>query len=91
VFFNSSQLSFAALTSVIDSTEFIGFQVLPDTGNQDSDPNTDSYLLLSWASVPGTFPNVSLPSTLFTATFTTTSSFHGSTTVNFGGTSAAGY
>lgn len=67
--FDSSVLS---LTNVLDllPKDLVGVSgVVADTSDYDSDPETDSYIVFSWASLFGDWPNQPLPATLVTLQF----------------------
>ena len=58
----SAQLS-AAITSTV---------IMPDTNNSDNDPLTDKIIQLLWATIDDSFPNKTLPASLATVSFNTT-------------------
>lgn len=87
LYFDSSKLNFDGATMVF-MTGFIGQQVLPDTWNDDSDANTDMFFNIAYTDVIGNWPG-SVPQKLYTANFTASGGFSGSTTLNFTGHSAA--
>ena len=87
--YDSSKLTFNNLTGVLQ-TALIG-QGTPqaDTADFDGDPATDRFVLVSWADMMGNWPNTALPLGLYTANFTTSPSFSGSTAVRFSASSTA--
>jgi hypothetical protein len=86
--FDSSQLSFNSLDNLLP-TSFVQQQVLDDTDDFDSNPNTDQFILTLWADAAGLWPGEgTLPQTLFSPNFTARPSFSG-TTVNFTSSSTA--
>ncbi|MBW4492768.1 MAG: cadherin-like domain-containing protein [Oscillatoria princeps RMCB-10] len=61
-----------------------------DTQDFDSDPGTDSFVLLSWADLGQNWPGAgTTPATLYTANFTAAPNFSASTPINFTASSTA--
>ena len=68
--FDSGALTFDGLSDVL-ATGLVGeAQVMDDTDDLDGDPDTDSFVLVSWADITGNWPGGTLPVDLFTANFT---------------------
>jgi Ca2+-binding RTX toxin-like protein len=86
LFWNSSLISRTSISTIFGENggSFQGFSESTDPNNADNDPSTDRLLSLAWLDLSGNFP--SPIASLFSATFTTSSSFNG-TTINFGKTS----
>ncbi|MCA9051559.1 MAG: hypothetical protein KDA89_22630, partial [Planctomycetaceae bacterium] len=85
--FDSSQLSFNGLSSV-HSLGVQPSQIQDDTADLDSDPSTDKFVLVVWATATDQWPTLggligSLPLSLYQASFTTSGTFSGVTAVNF--------
>jgi len=94
IHFNSSMLAFTGFSDVLQTGLFQTEETpQDDTDNKDGDANTDKYVIISWTSFTGNWPNATLPLELAKAGFTalTTATF-GTTPVNisFAGT-ATGY
>ncbi len=90
---NSSRLTYAGLSNTFaPGLQPIGAPEV-DTLDFDGDADTDRYLLVAWVDLGGAWPGVgSTPLLLYTASFTTTQDFSGSTSINFSTSStAAGY
>ena len=95
--FDSSQLNLDEMVALLPDG-YSASQVLPDNecgganefncGGFDSDAATDQYLNLLWLDETGSWPGV-FSTELFTATFTATDAFSG-TTIHFTGNAAAG-
>lgn len=91
---DSTSLSFDSLSDVLADDLLAQGDATPDTDDFDSDPTTDSFILISWADITGgSWPNdvSTLPVSLYTANFTTASDFADSetTSVNFSASSVA--
>lgn len=90
VHWNSSQVSFNGLNSVLATGFLAQGTVEADSSDFDGDPTTDQYLQVAWADVAGQWPG-SVSATLYTLSLTTTPAYTG-TTVRFSASStAAGY
>ncbi|PNW58873.1 UNVERIFIED_CONTAM: hypothetical protein BEN50_05785 [Euhalothece sp. KZN 001] len=91
--FDSSVISFDELTNVFDQNSDVSVQdVNDDAENFDNDPQTDKFVLYSWANFEGNWPgDGETPTLLYTANFTTSESFDEDTTLNFTASSANGY
>jgi len=87
--FDSSSLTFDALSNVL-GTNFVAEQApQADTLDYDNDPNTDQFVLVAWSDpFGGNWPG-SLPTTLFRATFTSAADLADETVVNFSASSTA--
>ncbi len=59
-----------------------------DAADDDSDPTTDQFVILTWVDLGGNFPGVD-PATLAAVNFTTAADFTGTTSVNFSASSTA--
>ena len=69
--YDSTKLEFAGVNNVLSTDNIInGDSSQPDDDNYDSNSATDKFVPLAWASLFGNWPNVELPSTLFSITFT---------------------
>ena len=69
--YDSTKLEFAGVNNVLTTDNIInGDSSQPDDDNYDSNSATDKFVPLAWASLFGNWPNVELPSTLFSITFT---------------------
>ena len=69
--YDSSKLQFAGVENVLTTDNIInGNLTEPDNENFDSNTSTDSFVSLAWASLFGNWPNVELPTALFSITFT---------------------
>jgi beta-glucanase (GH16 family) len=69
--YDSTKLEFAGVNNVLSTDNIInGVSSQPDDDNYDSNSATDKFVPLAWASLFGNWPNVELPSTLFSITFT---------------------
>jgi hypothetical protein len=69
--YDSTKLEFAGVNNVLTTDNIInGASSQPDDDNYDSNSATDKFVPLAWASLFGNWPNVELPSTLFSITFT---------------------
>ncbi len=92
VHYPSKQLSYNAVSSVLqDSLQPIG-KPQPDHADYDNDPNTDTYLVLAWLNLNSNWPGSTLPAALFQISFNITSQFSGHTAVNLSASStASGY
>ncbi len=92
IHYDSSQLTFVSLTNIFASgAQPVSEQA--DAGNEDGDAATDRVVLVSWIDVGSNWPGVGNEpvNPLFTANFTTTAGFTG-TTLNYSASStAAGY
>jgi hypothetical protein len=90
--FNSDKLTFNNASNVLGDDLFGSVSVVDDTEDFDENPNTDKFVLASWASFSGQWPGEGdTPATLYTANFTATDDFN-STAINFTASStAAGY
>ena len=91
IHYNSNVLTFNSLSYVLP-TGFIQQQApVDDTADYDHDPTTDKYVLVSWADMTGNWPNVDLPVTLLTPSFTLVSGTptDTSTKINFSASSTA--
>lgn len=87
-FFDSSQLTFQVPTNYLQThlfAEAIIDAVQDDVDNLDGNVATDKFFTVSWLSFSNNFPTGTQPATLFTANFTATSNFAGSTLIDFGG------
>jgi len=87
-FFDSSQLTFQVPTNYLQTHLFAEATidaVQDDVDNLDGNVATDKFFTVSWLSFSNNFPTGTQPVTLFTANFTATSNFAGSTIVDFGG------
>jgi len=85
--FNSAALSFADLSDVL-ATNLVAQQApQDDTLDYDNDPSTDQFVLVAWSDPFGVNWPGSLPTTLYTATFTAGASLAGETAVNFSASS----
>ena len=92
MFFDSSKLTFEAITNVF-SRDRTGFNTSPNTdaSNDDSDADTDSKIITAWASLGGTWPTAGdLPATLYTVRFTASAGFTSDTVINFVGSFSSG-
>ncbi len=92
IHYDSSQLTFVSVTNIFASgAQPVSEQA--DAGNEDGDAATDRVVLISWIDVGANWPGDGNEpvSPLFTANFTTTAAFAG-TTLNYSASStAAGY
>jgi beta-glucanase (GH16 family) len=69
--YDSTILEFAGVNNVLITDNIInGDSSQPDDDNYDSNSATDKFVPLAWASLFGNWPNVELPLTLFSITFT---------------------
>lgn len=91
--FNSNSLTFVSLTNMLATGKIAVGVPQPDIDDLDGDPNTDMFVNVAWADLLGSWPGIgTTPALLYTANFTTSAAFGGSTTVNFSASStAAGY
>jgi beta-glucanase (GH16 family) len=102
--YDSSKLEFAGVENVLTTDNIInGDSSQPDDENFDSNTATDRFVPLAWASLFGNWPNVELPTALFSITFnvgidvavdsieTSTIGFSKSSNATGYGFSAAGY
>jgi len=82
VHWDSSKLTFAGLTGLLEAS-FVGAS-LPqvDIEDGDDDPATDMIVIAGWVDLEGAWPG-DLPATLLTAAFTADPSFSGTTWVRF--------
>lgn len=84
--FDSEALTFDSASNLFSNSNIIApQQVQPETTNEDDgDPSTDRFILASWVDFSGdNWPGDSnLPTTLYTANFTTSETFE-STSINF--------
>ncbi len=79
------------LSNVLQTSIFGNPQISADTDDLDSDPATDSILLLNWSDLNGNWPGVgTTPATLYTAEFTTSGDF-AATTINFTAKTVPGF
>jgi hypothetical protein len=90
--FNSDTLTFNEASNVLGDDLFGSVSVADDTEDFDDNPDTDKFVLASWASFTGQWPGEGdTPATLYTANFTATEDFD-ATGINFTASStAAGY
>ena len=91
IHYNSQVLTFNGFSYMLP-TGFVQQQApVDDTADFDNDPTTDKYILVSWADVTGNWPNVALPLTLLTPSFTLVSgtATNTSTKINFSASSTA--
>lgn len=91
LFFDSSKLDFKSIRAVYQ-TGLLGVDSQPksDTKNLDGDAATDRVINAGWASFQGNWPgDGATPISLYTAGFTTASSFTGATRINLTGDAAA--
>lgn len=82
--FDSSALSIDV--SDITNQLMVGgptLQVQPDSSDLDGDPSTDMFVNAFWFDLFGNWPNVALPTRLYTAMFTPVTDYEGMTTINF--------
>lgn len=81
--FDSEALTFDSASNLLLQSKQLDPQVQADTTDLDDDPNTDSYVLAAWVDTNLNWPgDGNLPTTLYTANFTTAENFE-STKVNF--------
>ncbi len=81
---DSRRLNFVNLASVLATNLVAATAPQSDDENFDGDPNTNLYVLVSWDDEADAWPGPTLPRSLFTANFTTQSTFSaGSTAVRF--------
>jgi hypothetical protein len=93
IHFDSSALSLSDISDVLSSDLFIPptTTATADTEDFDNDASTDSYVLASWTSLFGSWPN-SVPADLMTLTFDIADDASGSSTINLTSSSnAAGF
>ncbi len=57
-----------------------------DAADNDGDPSTDQFIILSWLDLAGNWPG-NVPTTIAAVNFTTTAGFNGTTSVNFSASS----
>ncbi len=92
--YDSTALTFNSLDNRLQtSLQPFGGTQQDDTDDLDSDPVTDSFVLLSWADFTQNWPGAgSTPATLYSASFTAAPDFSGPTPINFSASStASGY
>ncbi len=90
VHFDSSKLTF---NDAVYGPDGDGFSQpvsgpVADAADDDSDPTTDQFIILTWVDLGGNFPGVD-PATLAAVNFTTAADFTGTTSVNFSASSTA--
>lgn len=84
IHWDARRLNFANLSGVLPTNLVAVTAPQSDDEDFDGDPNTTSYVLVSWDDEANAWPGAPLPRTLFTANFTTASTFSsGSTAVRF--------
>ena len=84
IHWDSRRLNFVNLASVLATNLVAVTAPQSDDENFDGDPNTNQYVLVSWDDEANAWPGPTLPRSLFTANFTTQSTFSsGSTAVRF--------
>ncbi len=88
IHYDSSQLTYNSLSGLFASgAQPVSEQA--DAGNEDGDATTDRVVLVSWIDVGANWPGAgNEPTNLFTANFTTTAGFTG-TTINYTASSTA--
>ena len=70
IHYNSSLLTFAGLSDVLQTGYTMKQGPIADTANYDGDANTDKYIILAWSDTTGQWPNATLPADLLTVAFT---------------------
>lgn len=90
VHFDSSKLTFSDATygPVGDGFSQPVSGPVADAADDDSDPTTDQFIILTWVDLGGNFPGVD-PASLATVNFTTAADFTGTTSINFSASSTA--
>lgn len=84
VHYDSSKLTFNSPPAGLYAVGQFPWQDEADAANEDGDPETDRYILMSWADVNGGWPGAGvLPLRLATLSFTSAGDFTGSTTIRF--------
>jgi hypothetical protein len=85
IHFDSTMLSVAQITDVIDQEDivFVDSSAQSDAEDFDADASTDSFVTVAWASLNGDWPNEELPSDIMTVVFDVASDASGATPIGF--------
>jgi hypothetical protein len=81
IHYDPTKLTWVGFNNVL-ATDKMGQDPQPqtDTEDYDNDPTTTKYVQVAWLSVGGTWPNVDLPTTLYSVTFTAAEGLQDGTT-----------
>jgi hypothetical protein len=86
VHFDSSKLTFVTSQYIVTLGQQPVSGPTVDAADNDGDPSTDQFIILSWLDLAGNWPG-NVPTTIAAVNFTTTAGFNGTTSVNFSASS----